>query len=70
MLFRSAGNLLFSGTGQGDFFALNSSTGELLWRFKTNGGINSCPMTYAVDGRQYVAMAIGRALYVFDVMDN
>jgi alcohol dehydrogenase (cytochrome c) len=65
----TAGNLVFSGTGQGDFFALNSTTGELLWRFKTNGGINSCPMTYAVDGRQYVAMAIGRSLYVFDLME-
>jgi len=66
----TAGNVLFSGTGQGEFFALNSRTGELLWRFKTNGGINSCPMTYAVDGRQYVAMAIGQALYVFDLMEN
>ncbi|HZO51614.1 MAG TPA: PQQ-dependent dehydrogenase, methanol/ethanol family [Bryobacteraceae bacterium] len=63
-------NLLFSGTGQGDFFALNAATGELLWRFKTNGGINAGPMSYAVDGRQYIAMAIGRALYVFDLMEN
>ena len=64
------GNLLFSGTGQGDFFALNATTGELLWRFRTNGGLNAAPMTYAVDGRQYVAVPIGQALCVFELMEN
>ncbi|MBK7927404.1 MAG: PQQ-dependent dehydrogenase, methanol/ethanol family [Bryobacterales bacterium] len=66
----TAGGLLFSGIGQGDFFALDAATGELLWRFKTNGPMNSGPMTYAVDGKQYVAMPIGRSLYVFDLMEN
>lgn len=65
----TAGNLLFTGSTQGDFFALNATTGELLWRFRANGGMNSNPMTYAVDGKQYVAMAIARAIYVFDLME-
>jgi len=64
------GGLLFSGTSQGDFFALDASNGQLLWRFKTNGGMNSAAMTYEVDGKQYIAMPIGRALYVFDLMEN
>ncbi|MBL8214835.1 MAG: PQQ-dependent dehydrogenase, methanol/ethanol family [Bryobacterales bacterium] len=63
------GGLLFTGTTQGDFFALHAATGELLWRFKTNGGMNSNAMSYAVDGKQYVAAAIGRSLYVFDLME-
>ena len=61
------GNLLFSGTGQGEFFALNATTGELSWRFRTNGGLNAAPMIYAVDGRQYVAAPIGQALFVFGI---
>lgn len=63
------GGLLFTGTTQGDFFALHAATGELLWRFKTNGGMNSNAMSYAVDGKQYIAVAIGRSLYVFDLME-
>ena len=63
------GGLLFTGTTQGDFFALNAATGELLWRFKTNGGMNSNAMSYAVDGKQYIAIPIGRSLYVFDLME-
>ena len=59
------GNLVFSGTGQGDFFALNATTGELLWRFRGGGGIIANPVTYMVSGRQQVAISIGRALFVF-----
>ncbi len=68
-LLSTKGNLVFTGSTQGDFFALNATTGELLWRFRSNGGMNSNPMTYSVDGKQYVAMAIARALYVFDLME-
>lgn len=63
------GNLLFTGTGQGDFLALDSTTGALLWRFKGSMNMGSNPVTYMVNGRQYVAAAIGRALFVFDLMD-
>lgn len=66
----TGGNLLFSGTGQGDFFALNAATGDLLWRFRSNGGLNSAPMTYSVDGKQYVAVALARALYAFELMEE
>ena len=66
----TGGNLLFTGTSQGDFFALNATTGDMVWRFKTNGGINSAAISYAIDGKQYIAMPMGRALYVFDLMDQ
>ncbi|MFN7919378.1 MAG: PQQ-dependent dehydrogenase, methanol/ethanol family [Bryobacteraceae bacterium] len=59
------GNLVFSGTPQGDFFALNATTGDLLWRFKGGGTVIANPVTYALDGQQYVAIPIGKALFVF-----
>jgi alcohol dehydrogenase (cytochrome c) len=65
----TAGELLFTGTSQGDFIALNSTTGAVLWRFKGGLSMGSNPVTYQVDGRQYVATAIGRALFVFDLME-
>ena len=63
------GDLLFTGTSQGDFIALNSTTGAMLWRFKGSLSTSSNPVTYMVNGRQYVATAIGRALFVFDLME-
>jgi hypothetical protein len=41
----------------------------LLWRFKGGMGTFSNPITYMVEGKQYVAAAIGKALFVFDLMD-
>jgi alcohol dehydrogenase (cytochrome c) len=45
--------------------ALDARTGELLWRASLGGQINSAPMSYAVDGRQFVAIAAGSALFAF-----
>ena len=61
----TAGDLVFSGTGQGDVFALHAATGKLLWRFKGGGGVIAAPVTYMLDGKQFVALAVGRALFVF-----
>ena len=44
--------------------------GEMLWKFRSNGGMNAGPMTYMVDGKQYVAVPIGQALFVFELMEN
>ncbi|MBM3795647.1 MAG: PQQ-dependent dehydrogenase, methanol/ethanol family [Acidobacteria bacterium] len=65
----TAGNLLFAGVGQGDFAALNSKTGAVLWRFKGGLSIGANPVTYMVEGRQYVAVAIGKGLFTFDLME-
>lgn len=55
----TAGNLLFVGEGNGNFDAFDSRTGDLLWQFNCGAGVNAPPVTYTVDGQQYVAVAAG-----------
>lgn len=55
----TAGNLMFTGEGNGHFNAYNSSTGELLWQAKSDFGVNAPPISYVVDGEQYIAVASG-----------
>lgn len=55
----TAGNLLFMGEGNGKFNAYDSQTGKLLWQFACGAGVNAPPITYEIDGRQYVAVAAG-----------
>jgi alcohol dehydrogenase (cytochrome c) len=61
----TASNLLFSGGREGYFFALDGRTGALLWKANVGGTVASGPMTYAVGGRQYVAVAAGNSLFSF-----
>ena len=56
----TAGNLVFYGNLEGEAQAYNAETGAKLWSFNVGSGINSGPMTYAVDGKQYVAYTVGR----------
>jgi lanthanide-dependent methanol dehydrogenase len=56
----TAGDLVFYGTMEGWFKALNARTGELLWQFKTGSGIIGQPVSYrGPDGKQYVAILSG-----------
>lgn len=55
----TAGGLVFSGNPQGDFFALDARTGQKLWSFPTGGGNRGSSISYAVNGRQYVATPSG-----------
>ena len=50
----TASDVLFTGVREGFFHALNARTGELLWRASLGGQIVSGPITYQVDGKQYV----------------
>jgi alcohol dehydrogenase (cytochrome c) len=61
----TAGDLVFSGSVDGYFYALDAHTGELLWNIALGGRLNASPMTYAVDGRQYVTMPVGNIVYTF-----
>jgi alcohol dehydrogenase (cytochrome c) len=61
----TAGDLVFGGGREGYLLALDARTGELLWRASLGGQINAAPMSYAVNGRQYVAIAAGSALFSF-----
>lgn len=55
----TAGGLLFTGTSDGFFKAFDKRTGKELWSFQTGSGIVSCPITWTLDGRQYVGVASG-----------
>jgi alcohol dehydrogenase (cytochrome c) len=61
----TAGNLLFAGTNEGAFFALDASNGHPLWHFQTGGVINANPVTYLSNGKQQVAIASGNSIQVF-----
>jgi quinohemoprotein ethanol dehydrogenase len=55
----SAGNLVFQGTADGRFIAYDARTGEKLWESPVGTGIVAAPVTYEVDGTQYVSIAVG-----------
>jgi alcohol dehydrogenase (cytochrome c) len=57
----TSADLLFTGELTGDFLALHARTGKVLYRFHTGGPMNGGVVTYAVNGRQYVAAASGSA---------
>lgn len=61
----TAGDVVFSGTVDGYFFALDALTGEERWHIKLGSFIHSAPMSYMVDGRQYIAIAAGNVLFTF-----
>lgn len=65
------GNLLFMGEGDGSFNAYNSNTGDLLWQAKVDAGVNAPPISYEIDGVQYVAVAAGgNAIFGYTAGDN
>jgi glucose dehydrogenase len=55
----TAGNLVFMGEGNGNFDAMDATTGKKLWSYHLGAGVNAPPITYAVDGQQYIAVAAG-----------
>ena len=61
----TAGDLVFSGGADGYVFALNASTGEPLWHIGLGRSVKGAPITYAVDGQQYVTLAAGNVVYTF-----
>lgn len=60
----TAGGVLFTGDAGGNFVAFDAGTGKPLWHARI-GGISNAPETYLLDGRQYVLVAVGDALYAF-----
>jgi len=61
----TASDLVFAGGREGYFFALDARTGAELWRGSVGGQVSAGPMSYAVNGRQYVAISAGSALFVY-----
>jgi alcohol dehydrogenase (cytochrome c) len=52
-------DLVFAGQPSGEVFALDAKTLEKRWEFNTGGGVSAPPMTFSVDGKQYVAILVG-----------
>uniref|UniRef100_A0A372IJZ7 PQQ-dependent dehydrogenase, methanol/ethanol family n=1 Tax=Paracidobacterium acidisoli TaxID=2303751 RepID=A0A372IJZ7_9BACT len=65
----TGGGLVFLATADGNLIALDAASGRALWHFQTGGTIASAPVSYAVDGRQYVAISAGNTLYSFALPD-
>jgi len=61
----TAGGLVFYGDPNGAFVAVDERKGKTLWHFDTNVGMKASPMTYAVGGEQFVAVAAGSAFLCF-----
>jgi alcohol dehydrogenase (cytochrome c) len=64
-LLSTAGGLVFGGSEEGNFFALHAETGQSLWQFQTGGRVHANPVSFAIDGRQHIAIASGNAILVF-----
>src|SRR5438067_4644765 len=61
----TAGGLLFFADDAQSFEAVDAQTGKPLWHFNTGQGMHASPMSYAVNGRQYVAIAAGSDIFSF-----
>jgi glucose dehydrogenase len=55
----TAGGLVFTGEGNGQFKAYDSKTGAMLWNFQAGAGVNAPPSSYTVEGKQYIVVAAG-----------
>jgi outer membrane protein assembly factor BamB len=66
----TATDLLFSGGREGYFYALDARDGKPLWKVSLGGIVAMGPMTYAIDGKQYVAVNAGNSLFVFALRDE
>ena len=55
----TGGGVVFGGDWDRYFYAFDDETGDVLWKIRTNNAVNSFPISYEVDGKQYVAVAVG-----------
>ena len=65
----TASDLVFTGGREGYFYAFDARSGKLLWKTNLGGSIVNAPVTYAIDGKQYVSVIAGNILATFAV-DN
>lgn len=61
----TAGGVLFTADPEGSLLALDAVTGKDLWHYQTGGAIQSSPISYELDGKQYIAIAGDSTLFVF-----
>lgn len=63
----TAGGVVFAASKDGNLIALDSRAGKELWHYQTGGEILSSPISYSVDGRQYIAVSTDAALFTFSL---
>jgi len=63
----TATNVLFSGGAEGYFYALDARTGALLWKSTVGGSIEATPITFMVNGKQYVTINAGNAIFTYSL---
>ena len=61
----TAGGVVFTGDNDGNLIAADSRTGKELWRRRVGAAVYAAPITYVLDGRQYVVIAAGSNLTAF-----
>ncbi|MCM3879813.1 MAG: PQQ-dependent dehydrogenase, methanol/ethanol family [Vicinamibacterales bacterium] len=61
----TGGNVVFASIRDGNIVALDAKTGKHLWHFQTGGNNAASPMSYAVNGKQYVALSAGNVIFSF-----
>jgi alcohol dehydrogenase (cytochrome c) len=66
----TGGNLVFTGDPEGNFMAFDAVDGEKLWSFNTGSGHRGSPITYSVDGIQFVAVPVGWGSAVAGIMSQ
>jgi alcohol dehydrogenase (cytochrome c) len=66
-LIATAGGLVFYGDGSGAFVAADATNGKPLWHFNTGQNLKAGPMTYALDGTQYIGVAAGSTILAFSL---
>jgi alcohol dehydrogenase (cytochrome c) len=66
----TAGHLLFNGDTAGNLLALDPATGKTLWHLNVGGEIVASPMTYQLDGRQYLIVPVQDVVYAFALPES
>jgi PQQ-dependent dehydrogenase (methanol/ethanol family) len=66
----TAGNIVFAASRDGNVVALDAKSGAHLWHFPTGANMAASPISYAVDGVQFVAIAAGSVVYAFALPDS
>ena len=61
----TASDVLFSGSRDGSFYALDARDGKMLWQTNLGPSVAAGPMTFAVSGKQYVSIMVGNSLFTF-----
>jgi alcohol dehydrogenase (cytochrome c) len=65
----TGGNVLFVSSRDGNILALDAKSGNYLWHFQTGGNHQASPISYAIDGQQYVALAAGNVIFSFTLQE-